>query len=276
MMWMMKTLKGQPMNIILPSDTVYVTFNFVDENKNAPKTFSYKVKPDNVVEVLKKAKQEAEGFYAKLKLEDDVFGGVVFSFFEDKSTLFSSKKLYEQGSVENAAIRFVVVELLPAVNTHNFANQQPLIVFPPLGNENDAFAAVALTLEKTLAHVETFQTFSEQSKGSLIAPVEEYVKLYNVLPYQVVVNWGFTLRGLIRERHIVVEDETMVLFAEYASNMITKGIWGSHAHQLNPSDKTLTANVIFQKIHELTSKNFVEENDEQQEVSQVSSLLSVG
>lgn len=243
------------MNITLPSDKLFVTFNFFDKVVTSNESTSYDITPDNVLDVLKKARTEANKEYKKLKIDDDTAGAVVMSFFEDNTTLFFSKNVYSETAVEKAALRFLTTELLPALNADNFRQEKPLIIFPPLGSEDNSFSKLGLSLDDALDHVSYFQNFSEENLGTIVLPVDEYIKRYDLPLYKAVVNWGFALRSLLKNRDITWEDESLPLFADYAANMVTKGIWGSHANQFITSDKSLDANKVFKKLHEITHRN---------------------
>lgn len=243
------------MNITLPSDKIFVTFNFFDKVVTSNESTSYDVTSDNVLDVLKKARTDANKEYKKLKISEDTSGAIVISFFEDKTTLFSSKSVYSETAVEEAALRFLTTELLPALNADHFRQERPLIIFPPLGSEDNPFSKLGLSLDEALEHVNHFQKLSEENQGTIVLPVDEYVKRYELPLYSAVVNWGFVLRSLLKNRDVIFEDESLPLFADYAANMVTKGVWGSHASQLGASDKDLTVNRIFSKLHEITHKN---------------------
>lgn len=193
-------------------------------------------------------------------------GAVVFSEFDETLDAFSlGKRKLTLFDVDVAAVRMLHTEVILGLNSELFVKRKPLIVFPPLASDRDAWSSMRLGIESSVAHVKDFYELSLGTEKETIFPlVEKYIERYDTLTYSVVVMWGFGLRSLLRENRkgLNLSDEEFADlrdFADVAANMVQNKVWSSgHSVGLSPSKKVHDTSTVISALRKTVNDANIE------------------
>ncbi len=216
------------------------------------------VEADSFKSGVKKLRSETFKTLERLGLQDKEFKGLI-SFATDKETLLGyagSNKPTSAKAVDDGLVRLVKLEYLAPLNLELFGLRKPLIVLPSIDILRPGYPKLENPEEIMVEHVEHYEKLSRKVKEKTLLPdVNSYTERYDIVPYTVVVSWGFMLRDLLRNNGKAVDlstDEflTVAAFADVAANMVHSKIWSPSRDGRFPSSaKTLNFEELVEAFH---------------------------